>query len=86
MVPLMYAGFGLGFKDRGKWTWLDAAIAEWAVPLASFLTSPGRSLTYNGLGGFVLPAVLTSAAWGVGIAFLISGVSRLRQGTKVPQP
>lgn len=86
MGPLMYAGLGLGFKDRAQWTWLDSGMAEWALPLANLLTSPGRSLAYNGIGGFVIPAVLTSAIWGGGIALLFSGLSRLRQGAKAWPP
>lgn len=84
--PLMYVGLGLGFKDRAKWTWLDTALAEWALPLANLLTSPGRSLTYNGLGGLLLPSVLTSSVWGVGIAFLICVVRRLQQRPRALQP
>lgn len=82
MGPLMYAGFGLGFKDRSKWTWLDSAIANGALPLANMLTSPGRSLTYEGLGGFALPALLTSATWGIGIAAFVSCARRWQQKIK----
>lgn len=78
MGPLMYAAFGLGFKDRTTWTWLDSAIAHGAVPLANILISPGRSLSYDGLGGFALPALLTSATWGIGIAALVSCARRWR--------
>ncbi|CAM3852993.1 hypothetical protein BOTU111922_08860 [Bordetella tumulicola] len=77
--PVMYAALGLGFKDRSTWTWLDSAIANWAMPLANILTTPGRSLTYDGLGGFTLPAVLTSATWGIGIATAVCCVRRWRQ-------
>lgn len=76
--PLMYAGVGLGFKDQATWTWLDSAIAHGAVPFANVLTWPGRSLTYDGLGGFAVPAVLTSAIWGIGIAALVFGARQWR--------
>ena len=77
--PVMYAALGLGFKDRSTWTWLDSAIGNWALPLANILASPGRSLTYDGFGGFTLPAVLTSATWGIGIATAVWCVRRWRQ-------
>jgi hypothetical protein len=71
MGPLTYGALGLGFQDRSSWTGLDAAIAQWALPVAHTLTTPGRFLTYEGFWGLVLPAVLTSATWGVGIAALV---------------
>ena len=83
--PLMYAAFGLGFKDRNAWTWLDSAIANGAVPLANILISPGRSLTYDGPGGFALPALLTSATWGIGFAALLSCVRRGRHEINRPR-
>jgi hypothetical protein len=66
--PLTYAAFGLGFKDKTQWTAVDHAVAATALPVAAVLTTPGRYIGWDGFGGFVVPALITSFSWGAIIA------------------
>ena len=65
--PLTYVALGLGFKDKEKWSWIDQVVSELALPLANTLTSPGRYISWDGIGGFLIPALVTSFCWGVAI-------------------
>ena len=75
--PLAYAAFGLGFKDKAQWTPIDQVISVTALPVVNFLTMPGRYITWDGLGGFVVPALITSFSWGVFIAVIYGTAKRM---------
>ncbi len=83
--PLTYTALGLGFKDKKTWTWLDKLVSETALPLANTLTTPGRYFTWDGDGGFLIPALATSLCWGVCIAVVVNALKRfrLRQGQEI---
>ncbi|GJJ05236.1 hypothetical protein RugamoR64_57740 [Duganella rhizosphaerae] len=83
--PLSYAALGLGFKDKETWTWLDHLVSETALPLANTLTTPGRYFTWEGDGGFLIPALVTSLCWGTAIAVVVNALKRfrLREGQKI---
>lgn len=76
--PLTYAGLGLGFKDKEKWSWLDQVISVIALPLANTLTTPGRYLSWDGAGGFLIPALVTSLCWGAVITVVVRVLKRSR--------
>lgn len=75
--PLTYAAFGLGFKDKDQWTPIDQVISVTASPIAKLLTTPGRYIAWDGLGGFVVPALITSFSWGVFIAVIYGTAKRM---------
>lgn len=77
--------WGLGFKDKETWTWLDQVVSEASLPLANTLTTPGRYLTWDGDGGFLIPALVTSICWGAAIAAVVNALMRfrLRQGQEI---
>jgi hypothetical protein len=75
--PLTYAAFGVGFKDRDQWTLIDQVVSVTALPVANLLTTPGRYITWDGLGGFVVPALITSFSWGLFIAAIYGTAKRM---------
>ena len=75
--PLAYAAFGLGFKDQAQWTPIDQIISITALPVANLLTTPGRYIAWDGRGGFVVPALITSFSWGVFIAVIYGTAKRM---------
>jgi putative acetyltransferase len=79
LAPLTYTALGLGFKDKKTWTWLDKLVSETALPLANILTTPGRYFTWDGDGGFLIPALATSLCWGAFIAVVVNALKRLRR-------
>jgi hypothetical protein len=76
--PLMYVALGLGFKDKEKWTLLDHALSVIALPVATVLTTPGRLFVWDGAGGIVIPALITSATWGVALSVGFAGLKHWR--------
>ena len=69
--PLTYVALGLGFKEKEKWSLLDKIVSTIALPLADMLTTPGRYISWNGAGGFLIPAIITSLCWGMTIAAVV---------------
>jgi sorbitol-specific phosphotransferase system component IIC len=76
--PLMYVALGLGFKEKEKWTFWDHVLSVVALPVAEVLTMPGRFLVWDGVGGIVIPTLLTSAIWGVALSFGFVCLARWR--------
>ena len=73
--PLPYAAFGLGFKDKEKWSLLDHLVSTTALPVADALTAPGRYISSDGPGGFLIPALITSLSWGAIIAAAVEALN-----------
>ncbi|MCU6433631.1 hypothetical protein LPB67_07550 [Undibacterium sp. Jales W-56] len=79
--PCMYVAFGLGFKDKEKWTIVDQFLAVAALPIANILTMPGRFFTWDGIEGIVIPALITSAIWGIFLSIVFASIVKWRGKT-----
>lgn len=76
--PMMYVAFGLGFKDKEKWTVVDQFLATVTLPIGNILTSPGRFFTWDGIDGIVIPALITSTIWGIFLSIVFASIGRWR--------
>lgn len=76
-LAMFGAAFGLGFKDRANWSLFDHVLSATVLPVSEILTTPGRYITWEGTGGFWIPALITSFIWGVIIALFVAAVRRL---------